>query len=143
MGKPRSISYEPYKVNYGIIPNTVLPLRAGGDGDPLDVIILGTSLKQGEVINAKVLGILKMQDFGQSDDKIVAAPVKSDYANFENLLHLKNENPKILDEIINWFENYKGKNIVKFINYGTVSEANKLINFTNKEYKKSGLKPRS
>ena len=44
MGKPRTIDYEPYPINYGMIPRTVLPSRVGGDGDPLDVLVLGNSL---------------------------------------------------------------------------------------------------
>ena len=143
MGKPRSIKYNPYPINYGIIPNTVLPLRVGGDGDPLDVVLLGSSLAQGKIVKSKVIGTLKMRDFGEIDDKVVAVPVNSDLSKYENLLHLKNEDSNILNEIVLWFENYKGKNVVNFLNYGTVSEAKELINFANKEYKKSGLKPRS
>ena len=120
-----------------------MPLRVGGDGDPLDVVLLGSSLAQGKIVKSKVIGTLKMRDFGEIDDKIVAVPVNSDLSKYENLLHLKNEDSNILNEIVLWFENYKGKNVVNFLNYGTVSEAKELINFANKEYKKSGLKPRS
>ena len=77
-----------------------------------------------------------MRDFGEIDDKIVAVPVNSDLSKYENLLHLKNEDSNILNEIALWLENYKG--VVNFLNYGTVSEAKELINFANKEYKKSG-----
>ncbi len=143
MGKPRSINYKPYPVNYGIIPNTVLPLRVGGDGDPLDALVLGPSLTQGDVVKVKILGVIRMKDFGENDDKIVAVPLNDSFSKYENLLHFKNENPKILEEITNWFENYKGKNVVTFEKLGTVSEAQKLINYTNREYKKSGLRPRS
>ena len=63
MGKPRSINYKPYPLNYGIIPNTVLPLRVGGDGGPLDALVLGPSLTQGDVVKVKVLGVIRMKDF--------------------------------------------------------------------------------
>lgn len=143
MGEPRFINYKPYPINYGIIPNTVLPLRVGGDGDPLDAIVLGPPLNKGDVVKVKVLGILKMKDFGELDDKIVTVPLNNDLSKFENLLHFNSENSAKLKEITNWFENYKGKNVVTFEKFGSVSEAKKLIDFTNKEYKKSGLKPRS
>ena len=143
MGKPRSIKKDPYPVNYGIIPNTVLPLNIGGDGDPLDAIVLGPPLTQGDIIKVKILGIIRMNDFGEIDDKIIAAPINNNFSKFENLLHLKSKHPLILNKIKDWFENYKGKNIVKFKNFGSVTEANKLIEYTNNHYKKNGLKPRS
>ena len=55
MGSPRIIHHTPYPVNYGMIPKTILPLNKGGDGDPLDIIILGESLPQGKVIKVKPL----------------------------------------------------------------------------------------
>ena len=55
-------SLSPYPVNYGMMPGTVLPISRGGDGDPLDVIILGEPLSQGEFVKVKAIGILKMND---------------------------------------------------------------------------------
>jgi len=40
-GKPRVIKYLAYPGNYGMIPRTLLPKELGGDGDPLDIIMLG------------------------------------------------------------------------------------------------------
>ena len=87
MGKPRTINYEPYPINYGMIPRTALPTRIGGDGDPLDIIVLGPPLTQGDVVQVKIIGIMKMTDFGERDDKIIAVPINSELAQFENLLH--------------------------------------------------------
>jgi inorganic pyrophosphatase len=143
MGKPRSINKEPYPVNYGIVPNTVLPLNIGGDGDPLDAIVLGPPLTQGDIIKVKILGMIRMKDFGEIDDKIVAVPVNDNFSKFENLLHLKSKHPLMLNKIKDWFETYKGKNVVKFKNFGSVGDANELIKYTNNYYKKNGLKPRS
>ena len=39
--KPRVVNYLGYPRNYGAIPGTALPKELGGDGDPLDVIMLG------------------------------------------------------------------------------------------------------
>ena len=44
-----------YPINYGIIPQTILPISRGGDGDPLDVVILGEKLTQGTIIKVKHL----------------------------------------------------------------------------------------
>ena len=91
-----------------MIPRTVLPARVGGDGDPLDVLVLGKPLTQGDVVQAQIIGMLKMTDFGEQDDKIIAVPLNGDLSNFENINELKNSKPEILENIINWLENYKG-----------------------------------
>ena len=143
MGTPRSIKYNPYPVNYGIIPQTALPISRGGDGDPLDVIILGDALSKGEIVKVKPLGILKMTDFGEQDHKIVAAPVNSPLFRYNNLDHLNNDNPKILENIKSWFISYKGKNVVKFLNFESEEKANQLINTTSEYFKRFGLKERS
>ena len=70
-GKPRIIDYEPYPVNYGFIPKTVLPEKFGGDGDPLDALLLGKRVDRGEIIEVIPIGVLKMTDFGENDHKIV------------------------------------------------------------------------
>ena len=142
MGAPRNIQYAPYPVNYGMIPKTISPISRGGDGDPLDVFILGEPLKQGEVVKVKALGILKMNDTGDKDDKIIAVRKKSKFYKFNNIEHLNSEYPKILNEVKNWFENYKGKNVVEFIEFGSNIEADELIKLSSKFYKRFGIKTR-
>ena len=127
MGLPRNIQHTPYPVNYGMIPRTILPINRGGDGDPLDVIILGKSLPQGKIVKVKPLGVMKMTDSGEQDDKIIAVPINSPLAEFNNLEHYENENPEVLKNIKEWFISYKGKNIVEFINFGSDEEAKFLI----------------
>ena len=142
MGKPKYSEYKPYPVNYGIIPRTALPADFGS-GDPLGIIVLGPPIPQGNVVKVKIIGSIKMTNFGEKDYKIIAVPIKSNLSNFENLLHLKSKNPAMVEEIKVWFENYKGENVVKFENFGSPQEANKLISISNDHYKKFGVKPRS
>ena len=47
MAKPREVKYLGYPGNYGMIPRTLLPKELGGDGDPLDVIVLGPAVERG------------------------------------------------------------------------------------------------
>ena len=143
MGKPRTIQYEPYPINYGMIPRTVLPARVGGDGDPLDVLVLGKPLTQGDVVQAQIIGMIKMTDFGEQDDKIIAVPLNGDLSNFENINDLKTSKPEILENIINWFENYKGVNTVNFIKYSSANEAIDLVDLTETYYKRFGIRKRS
>ncbi|NQY67362.1 MAG: GDP-mannose 4,6-dehydratase [Flavobacteriales bacterium] len=59
-GKRRVVNYIGYPGNYGMVPQTVLPYEDGGDGDPLDVLLLGESIERGSVVKCKVIGVLNM-----------------------------------------------------------------------------------
>jgi len=143
MGSPRTIKHTPYPINYGMIPQTILPISRGGDGDPLDVIILGDKLAKGQIVKVKPIGILKMIDGVDQDDKIVAVPLNSSFVIYNNIEHLNSDKPEILENIKSWFVNYKGINVIKFLNYESEEEAQKLIKTSSKYFKRFGLKDRS
>ena len=46
-GKPRHVKYLGYPCNYGMVPRTMLGKELGGDGDPLDVLMLGPAVPRG------------------------------------------------------------------------------------------------
>lgn len=142
MGAPRIINYLPYPINYGMIPRTVLPLKLGGDGDPVDAIVLGDALPRGEVVETKVLGLIKMRDMGEVDDKVITVHKKSDYFKFNSIEEIQENNPKILNNIIAWFQNYKGNNLVKIDGVVSNVEAIGLIKFASKNFDRYGVRPR-
>ncbi len=139
-GKPRIIKNTFYLVNYGMIPRTVLPLKFGGDGDPLDAILLGETLPRGTVAQGKIIGVMRMKDMGQNDDKIILTHKDSKFFKYENIDDLQNEDPEILSNIKSWFISYKGNNFIEFIRYGSKKEAYEIIVKASKDYKKIGLK---
>ena len=143
MGSPRTIKHTPYPINYGMIPQTILPISRGGDGDPLDVIILGEKLAKGQIVKVKPIGILKMIDGVDQDDKIVAVPLNSSFVIYNNIEHLNSDKPEILENIKSWFINYKGINVIKFLDFESEEEAQKLIKTSSKYFKRFGLKDRS
>ena len=60
-----------YPTNYGSITSSL-----GGDGDPLDALVYSREpIAPGSVIRVRAIGVLKMIDGGEKDDKIVAVPV--------------------------------------------------------------------
>ena len=142
MGAPRIINYLPYPINYGMIPRTVLPLQLGGDGDPVDAIVLGDALPRGEVVEAKVLGLIKMKDMGEVDDKVITVNKNSDYFKFNSIEEFRENNPKIMENIIAWFQNYKGNNLVKIEGVVSEVEAIELIKFASKSFDRYGVRPR-
>ncbi len=62
-GKPRTVTYMGgYIANYGSIPQTALPKKYGGDGDPIDVVVAGDPIPRGEVIKAKIIGVINLME---------------------------------------------------------------------------------
>ena len=56
-----------YPGDYGLVPQTL-----SEDGDPLDALVLVTnSTYPGILIEARPIGLLQMNDDGESDDKII------------------------------------------------------------------------
>lgn len=109
--KPRIVNYLGYPGNYGTIPGTAMPKALGGDGDPLDVLILGQSLPRGEIVSVRLIGVLKMLDDGEQDDKLIAVITEeSPFSNIESMKQLDTEYPAVSEIIRLWFENYKGPN---------------------------------
>ena len=90
-----------YPAEYGYIENTLAP-----DGDPLDILVISSEPTfPGCTVPARVLGYLSTRDRGMEDYKLISV-VDCDprYANVHCLEDLP---PFILDEISNFFENYK------------------------------------
>jgi len=74
-GKPRMIDFLSYPVNYGFIPSTKMDQIRGGDGDPLDVLVLAESKPAGTVLEVIPIGLLMLEDGGEADNKVLAIPV--------------------------------------------------------------------
>lgn len=90
-----------YPGDYGFIPQTLW-----SDGDPLDIIILtGRPVYPMTLAHARVIGVLRMIDDNEEDDKIIAVYDKDPrFKDFDNIDDL----PKhIVAEIKHFFETYK------------------------------------
>jgi inorganic pyrophosphatase len=70
-----------YPANYGSIPSTV-----GPDGDPLDALVITRqAVYPGALMRVRPIGILKMIDGGDVDDKIVAVPISKLDPTYDNV----------------------------------------------------------
>lgn len=88
--------------NYGFIPQTL-----DEDGDELDVLLVtGTPLVTGIVVEAKILGYMKFVDDGEVDDKIIAVPA-DDRDNGNAYKTLDDLPQQLLKQIEFHFNNYK------------------------------------
>lgn len=75
-GQWRTIEFLPYPVNYGFIPSTIMDKERGGDGDPLDVLVLAESLATETVLEVRPIGLLQLRDGWELDHKVLAIPLE-------------------------------------------------------------------
>ena len=116
-GQPRHIEYLGYPGNYGMIPKTISSKQLGGDGDPLDVLILGPSKKKGSVQKVRIIGVLELLDNGEQDDKLIAVLPESHWGKVQTIEELDQYYPGSKTIIATFFENYKGKGQMKLIRW--------------------------
>ena len=116
-----------YPANYGSMPRTL-----AGDGDPLDALVLTREpLHPGVLVMFRPIGVLRMLDDGEHDEKIIGVPtdkVDPTYAGIRDLADL----PQIeRDRIEAFFRIYKdlpkGRNPVQLNGCGDAKEAKALI----------------
>lgn len=102
-----------YPFDYGFVPQTLWD-----DGDALDVIVMTTyPLNVGVLVAARPVGILRMIDSGEADDKVIAVPV--DDKRWDDVQDIADLNKHTLKEITHFFETYKslkGKPVVVELN---------------------------
>lgn len=116
-----------YPANYGSMPRTL-----AGDGDPLDALVLTRApLHPGVLIRFRPIGVLRMRDGGERDEKIVGVPaddIDPTYAGIRDIVDL----PQIeRDRIEAFFRVYKdlpaGSKRVELAGYGDAAEARALV----------------
>ncbi len=133
-GKPRVVMYLGYPGNYGMVPRTLLSKDVGGDGDPLDVIIIGPAVPGGSVVKARPIGVLKLLDDGEQDDKIIAILLDSPLVAVSTIDDLWHEYKGITGILEIWFSNYKGPGRMLSKGFGSLAEAQLVINAAVEAY---------
>lgn len=122
-GKPRVVQYLPYPANYGMIPNTLLPKEKGGDGDPLDILVLGPAVERGSILKVHVIGVLRLRDTGEQDDKLIGVAPDGPFASLNSMMELETQFPMVAQIIALWFTSYKGPGKIQALGFGEKAEA--------------------
>lgn len=126
-----------YPVAYGAIPGTL-----DGDGDAIDMLVANVTeaLTPGCLAEVRVIGIMKFEDTGEVDDKIIG--VLSDDKRMDHINKLADLGDHALKEIQHYFEHYKDlkkPGLCKVQGFFESDEAIKIIKECeeryNKEYK--------
>lgn len=90
-----------YPANYGFIPQTYCD-----DKDPLDIVILSQiAVVPLCIVSAKVIGVMRMLDNGELDDKIIA--VAENDMSVNHLDDISELPDHFFKELKNFFEDYK------------------------------------
>ncbi|MDR2093596.1 MAG: inorganic diphosphatase [Azoarcus sp.] len=115
-----------YPLNYGYVPHTI-----SGDGDPVDVLVATPfPLFPGAVIRVRPVGVLKMEDDGGVDAKVIAVPVSKLTPLYDKVQSVDDLPELLMKQTVHFFEHYKdlepGK-WVKILGWGTVEDARKEI----------------
>ena len=119
-----------YPAEYGFLEDTLAL-----DGDPLDILVIGTEpTYPGCIVPARVVGYLMVVDNGNEDYKLISV-VDCD-PRYDEVKELSDLSPFILDEIKNFFENYKTLQQieVKVGDYHNKEEALKLVEDCKRRY---------
>ncbi len=90
-----------YPQNYGFIPRTY-----ADDSDPLDVLVITSSpVYPMTLIHSYPIGVMRMIDNGDLDDKIIAIPFSD--PTYRGISSLDDLPSHIFDEIVHFFSVYK------------------------------------
>ena len=115
-----------YPGNYGFMPHTL-----SDDGDPVDVLIVGDMpVIAGAVMPVNPIGVLRMEDDGGMDEKIIAKPTTKMFPYHKDVENVSDLPEIVTQQIEHFFTHYKdlekGK-WVKILGWGDAKEARKLI----------------
>lgn len=112
-------------VNYGFIPQTL-----DEDGDELDVLLITNDpIPTGVFLEARVVGVMKFEDDGEVDDKIICVPA-DDRNTGDQINDISDIHEQWKQKIEHHFNHYKdlkkpGSTIVK--GWGDANEAKTVI----------------
>ena len=112
-------------VNYGFIPQTL-----DDDGDELDTLVLTNDpIPTGVYLKAKVIAVLKFEDDGETDDKVICVP--DDDRNTDNAIgslgDLHEQWRKKIEHHFNHYKDRKKPGSTKVLGWGDAEEAKRII----------------
>ncbi len=120
-----------YPGEYGLIPRTLHE-----DNDPLDVLVhVEEATFTGCQIDVRPIGVLKMLDRGEPDDKILGVPLHDPY--HQEYFDIADIPQHMLKEVEHFFHTYKdleGKR-VEIIGWGKSDEASRIVTESVERYR--------
>ena len=108
--------------NYGFIPQTLAE-----DGDQLDAFVITSApIAVGTIVESRPIGILKMIDRGEQDDKILAVPLApGPHERYQTIDDLTAEDKEALEKFLLFYAEVarQKEKTIKIIGFGGKAEA--------------------
>ena len=134
--KPRFVDYLAYPGNYGFIPRTLLDEVRGGDGGALEVMVLGPAVPRGTVVRAHPIGILRIVDRMERDDKVLAVMDGPTLQRVYDIESLNVRYPGSTEIISTWWSHAHGnRSKVNLMGTGSRGQANAVIDYASEAWK--------
>jgi inorganic pyrophosphatase len=89
------------------------------------------------VVSAKLIGVLKLLDKGEQDDKLIAVQFNSPLKKSDSIEELDEKFPGITQILELWFTNYKGTGKMKSNGFGDLEEAERILNAAAEQFEKA------
>ncbi len=130
----RIIDYLAYPANYGFVPQTLLPEITGGDGDPVDVFVLGPSIAREQIVSVRIIGIIHILDDNESDSKLLAVGIDNKWLNAGTFQVLVNNYPGVVEILQIWLSNYKGSGRIEVLSFQDENHAIRYLKKAHNDY---------
>ena len=128
------VDYLGYPTNYGFIEGTLSPEAKGGDGDALDVLVLGDQVDRAERVVVRPLAVLRLLDQVRSTTKLIATQMNGPFSSMKSMSELRQKYPGVLEILALWFGNYKRQGGLEMLEWGDERLARNLISEAVCEY---------
>lgn len=124
-----------YPANYGSMPRTL-----AGDGDPLDALVLTRfPIQPVAVIRFRPLGVLRMRDRGEADEKIIGVPVDAvdpTYAALHDLADLPVIERQRIEAFFRTYKQLPDGGDIALDGWGDAAEARQVIGQALRRYRR-------
>ena len=124
-----------YPGDYGFIPRTLHE-----DNDPMDILVrINEPTFPGCMIEARPIGVLRMLDKGEPDDKILAVPTNDPFHNeYYDIADIPQHYLKEVEHFFHIYKDLEGKR-VQILGWEKSEVAMELINVSIDRYTKAYL----
>lgn len=126
-GEPVLIPYLPWPVNAGMVPRTLMSEALGGDKEPLDVLVLGPARARGELVRAVPIGLLRVVDRLERDDKILAVVPGTLFGDIRDIAELEDRAPGVRETLEIWYAHSRPGGAIQVQGFGSRAVARRLI----------------
>jgi inorganic pyrophosphatase len=116
-----------YPTDYGYVPGTLCD-----DGDPLDaLLIIDESVPHGVLVPCRPIGVLRMVDAGENDEKLIVVPTDDiSKDGIRDLADLGTNFPKVIEHFYShykdWKNDWQGAE-VSFNGWGDAAAAKQVV----------------